>query len=180
MTNSRMVSVLTRRALEIAIRHHQLERWRVELTGLSRIPPAMVAELCRFRRNTSRLDKAQDGKEHESYLPEVVEFVCALVAEGRGHLLSSVAEEFGRECDAYTGRMRAHVVAAIPLDEDTIYRIERRLSDLTGRPTAVDVHVDPDVVGGLVIKVGDRVVDRSVHARLESLRNALLSAAQLS
>ncbi len=164
----------------MAIHHRQLERWRIELFGLSGLPPAMVAELCSSRGDVSSLNKAQGGKEHGSYLPQVVEFVCALVAEGRGHLLPAVAAEFGRECDAYTGRMRAQVVAAVPLDEDTICRIERRLSDLTGRPMAVDVHVDPDVVGGLVIKLGDRVLDRSVHARLESLRNALLSAAELS
>ncbi len=180
MTKSGMVGVLTRRAFEMAIRHRQLERWRTELVGLSRLPPAEVAELCSSRRDAFGLNQAHAGKEYESYLPEVVEFVCALVAEGRGHLLSAVAAEFGRECDAHTGRVRAQVVAAVPLDEDTICRIERRLSDLTGRPTAVDVHVDPDVVGGLVIKLGDRVLDRSVHARLESLRNALLSAAELS
>ncbi|MFW6055909.1 MAG: ATP synthase F1 subunit delta [Chloroflexota bacterium] len=180
MTNSRMVDVLTRRALEMAIYQRQLERWRMELIRLSRLSPSTVAGLCSHRMDTSGLNEVQAGDEHESYLPEVVGFVCGLVAEGRGHLLSSVAAEFGRECDAYTGRMRAQVVAAIPLDEDTVCRIERRLSDLTGRPTAVDVHVDPDVVGGLVIKIGDRVLDRSVHARLESLRNALLSGAQLS
>ena len=178
--NSKTVGVLTRWALEMAIYHRQVERWRMELIGLSRLPPAMVTELCNIRRDASGPEEAQAGEEQESYLPEVLEFVCALVTEGRGHLLSAVATEFGREGDAYTGRMRAQVVAAVPLDEDTIRRIERRLSDLIGRPTAVDVHVDPNIVGGLVIKLGDRVLDRSVHARLESLRDALISTAELS
>lgn len=180
MTEAGMIDVLTWRALEMATRRGQLDRWRSEVLELSKLDSATVAGLCRPMAPDSPEGRVQASERREGYTREVLEFVCAVVAEGHAHLLPAVAAEFGRRSDAYAGRTRARVTVAVPLDEETLHRIEDRLSEVTGRRTSVDVQVDPDIIGGLVLRVGDRLLDGSVRARLDSLRDALLSSADLS
>lgn len=62
------------------------------------------------------------------------------------------------------------VTSAVELDPDTAEGIGRRIEEQTGRPVELVARVDPDVVGGLVVQVGDTVLDASVRSRLERLR----------
>ena len=70
-------------------------------------------------------------------------------------------------------RTQAEVVSAVPLAEPTYVRIQAELERLAGR--ALDLHrrVDPGILGGLVVRVGDRRLDLSLAARLASLRERM-------
>jgi F-type H+-transporting ATPase subunit delta len=61
----------------------------------------------------------------------------------------------------------------VELDPATIARLEEALSRSAGRPVEAQVVVDPTVIGGLVARIGDTVIDGSLRGRLESLRQSL-------
>lgn len=70
-----------------------------------------------------------------------------------------------------------HVTSAIELDEETVRGIGARIEEQTGRSVELTAQVDPDVLGGLVLRVGNMILDASVRNRLEHLRREVASAA---
>ena len=76
---------------------------------------------------------------------------------------------------AQRDRSVAHVTAAAPLTDTQERRLAQVLSTIFGRPVSVQVELEPDVLGGLVIRVGDEVIDGSVAARLAKARQDLPS-----
>jgi F-type H+-transporting ATPase subunit delta len=69
------------------------------------------------------------------------------------------------------------VTSAVELDEDTVKEIGRKVEEQTGRKVELSAKVDPDVLGGLVMRVGNVVMDASIRARLERLRKQVAKAA---
>ena len=66
------------------------------------------------------------------------------------------------------------VTTAIELDEEVVRSIGRRIEERTGQTVELTSKVDPDIIGGLVLRVGNRILDASVHGRLERLRQELV------
>ncbi len=69
------------------------------------------------------------------------------------------------------------IKSAVELEDDTVKKIAKRIEEETGQKIELTRKVDPDVVAGLVIQVGNRVLDASVRARLETLRKTVAKAA---
>jgi F-type H+-transporting ATPase subunit delta len=73
--------------------------------------------------------------------------------------------------------LEVRISSAVELDEELVKTIGRRIEDQTGRKIDLDANVDPDLIGGLVLRVGNKVLDSSVRGRLERLRKELARAA---
>jgi F-type H+-transporting ATPase subunit delta len=99
-----------------------------------------------------------------------------VVRKGRSELAPQIAEQFRIMLEESEGVARARATSAIPLSEDEKAAIVRRLGDSTGRQILLETEVDPSILGGLVIQVGDRLVDASTRARLDALRENLVGA----
>ena len=69
------------------------------------------------------------------------------------------------------------VTSAIELDDALVQSIGERIEERTGRRVELTAQVDPDIIGGLVLRVGNKVLDASVHGRLERLRRQITRAA---
>jgi F-type H+-transporting ATPase subunit delta len=69
------------------------------------------------------------------------------------------------------------VTSAVELDEALVRSIGERIEERTGRRIELTSRVDPDIIGGLVLRVGNKVLDASVHGRLERLRRQIMRAA---
>jgi len=69
------------------------------------------------------------------------------------------------------------VTSAVELDESVVRSIGERIEERTGRRVELTSKVDPNIIGGLVLRVGNRVLDASVHGRLERLRRQITRAA---
>jgi F-type H+-transporting ATPase subunit delta len=86
-----------------------------------------------------------------------------------------------REFDALWAKenklLPVEIKSAVELDDDTVKLIAKRIEEETGQKIELTKKVDPDVVAGLVIQVGNRVLDASVRARLEQLRKTVAKAA---
>jgi len=99
-----------------------------------------------------------------------------LVSKGRSGEARAVAEAFGRMADEQEGIVHASITAAVDLSPQQVEGIEQRLSSSLGKTVQVTSAVDPGMVGGLVVRVGDRMVDGSVRTRLKRLRRELEGA----
>ena len=107
----------------------------------------------------------------------VLNLIQLLLRRGRIEELPRVAAEFRRLDDDRQGITHATATSAAPLTPDEVRALTARLEQSTGGRIALDVKVDPSLLGGLVVRVGDRLIDGSVRGRLERLRNQLISGA---
>jgi len=93
---------------------------------------------------------------------------------GRLGLVRRVAAAYRDLLDQRAGRVRVRVTSAVPLTPDQQARLAETLSARLGKTPVLATAVDPGLLGGLVVRVGDRVFDTSVRTRLETLRTKLL------
>lgn len=87
--------------------------------------------------------------------------------------LTDIAERLSERSAASKGKKLAEVRSAYELDEATVQRLAAALAKQAGGPVEVRTVVDPDIMGGIVARVGDTVIDGSVRRHLESLRQTL-------
>ena len=81
---------------------------------------------------------------------------------------------FGEMADEYRGIARAEVVTAVPLDDARRGKVIAGLAELVGRnEVIITERVDPDIIGGVIAKVGDRLIDGSTRTQLQAMRNSL-------
>ncbi len=108
--------------------------------------------------------------------PQTVAAIVWVIQAERARQLKAIADGLV----ALAARERAHSVAevrsAVPLSDDQQRRLSEALEQSTGVPVDVKVVVDPEVVGGLVVRMGDTVIDGSVASRLSTVRSHLQSA----
>ena len=93
-----------------------------------------------------------------------------VVASGQARNLGDIARRLAEMAAEAEGDVIAEVRAPLALDDDQLGRLQAALSKATGRRVQVKVVVDPSVIGGLVAKVGDTVLDGSVEGRFTELR----------
>ena len=102
-----------------------------------------------------------------------VSLASMVVGAGRGRELPDIVDALLEISATQEGRQVAEVRSAIDLTEDQRTRLAEALKSVTGSDVDVRVVVDPSVVGGLVVRVGDQVIDGSVRHRLAQLRDSL-------
>lgn len=106
--------------------------------------------------------------------PLALNLAHLLVEKGRIELAQQVRDEYQRLLDEHRGIAQATVFTAVPLSEDERQAVVQRLQDLTGKEIVLDAQVDPDILGGLVARIGDRLIDGSARGRLLALRQSLV------
>jgi F-type H+-transporting ATPase subunit delta len=100
--------------------------------------------------------------------------VLLITDHRRADVLPQIAVELGRLSDERAGRVQAEVSSAAPLSEPQYQKVAASLERLTGRKISLQRKVDPALISGVVVRVGDKVFDGSVSSRLKELRTALL------
>jgi len=103
----------------------------------------------------------------------VRKFVGLVARNRRLFALSQMIEEFLAELARRRGEMRAEVTAAKPLNDQQQASLAEAIRRSVGGKVAVDVKVDPELIGGLVVKVGSRMVDSSLKTKLQRLQLAM-------
>jgi F-type H+-transporting ATPase subunit delta len=106
--------------------------------------------------------------------PAARNMALLLVDRRRARALPHVADALRVLADARRGLLRAQVTAAASLPDAYYERLQAQLEALTGMRVLVERRTDPSLIGGVVTRIGDRILDGSVRSRLQSLREALL------
>jgi F-type H+-transporting ATPase subunit delta len=116
-----------------------------------------------------------DGVLADKVRPVTKQLLEQAVRLSRGRSLELVVGKLAELAAEVRGRSVARVTAASPLSDEQERRLAQTLSNIFGRAVSVQVELDPELLGGLVIRVGDEVIDGSVAARLAKARQQLPS-----
>ena len=108
---------------------------------------------------------------------KLVKFLQAVVMHRRQHLLTEIAIEYHAQVDTLTGRVHAQVQVAREPDAERKAAIAKQLARITGLEVVPHFVVQPRILGGVVVKIGDTVMDGSVARRLATLRMRMLGSA---
>ena len=107
--------------------------------------------------------------------PDVQKFVLLLLERRRLVAVPHIARAYRQMADEHTGRVRAHVTSAQPLGPAELERVRQSLARRTGKQVILEASVDAALIGGIVARVGDLVLDGSVRTQLGTLRDKLLN-----
>jgi len=106
--------------------------------------------------------------------PKALNLVYLLTSRNRMELLKEISIEYERMLDEHCGRERAEVITALPLSKGEQKEVTQRLSKFRAKEVKTEFRVDPHVLGGMVIKVGDKLIDGSVKEKLLRLRKEIV------
>jgi F-type H+-transporting ATPase subunit delta len=118
------------------------------------------------------LDKALDGADEV-----FVNFLKLLIENHRMPVVFRVRRGYDALWEEENQLLPVSITSAVQLDESTVSQIGDRIADQTGRKVELSAQVDPDILGGIVVRVGNQVLDASVRNRLEQLRKQVARAA---
>jgi F-type H+-transporting ATPase subunit delta len=109
--------------------------------------------------------------------PELLNFLELLLEKGRMPVIFRVRRQFDALWNKENKRLGVTVTSAVELDPDVVKRIGSEIEQQTGNTVELESRVDPDILGGLVLQVGNMVLDTSIRNRLEKLRKSVAQAA---
>ena len=158
---------------EIAERDGTVDEWLEQLS----IAAASVADPAVARRLEDpqipfevRLNAllAPFGKQ---MLPQMGNLLALVLRRRRVESLANIAREFRRLYNRRAGIVEATATTAAELDKAELAALRRRLEQMTGARIELETRVDPSLLGGVQVRLGDQLIDGSVRGRLERLRN---------
>lgn len=166
-----------RAAFELALERNELDLWERDLATLAAVLAGEDA--------VAFVSSRQVGVEaKEEFIqraagetaPLVWNLVRLLASKGRLALLPQVAEQFQVLLDEHRGIAHAQVATAVPMSDDERAALAARLSTLTGKQVEVEVQEVPEIMGGLIARIGDRLIDGSTRSKLLALKSRLAGA----
>ena len=164
---------------EIAQRDGNVEAWLEQLqTAASAVSDDAVVR--GLEDPNVPLDRRMAAIEHvlgPDAVPQMHNLLPLIVRRRRLEMLPQIAREFRRLYNAQSGIVEATATSAAPLDEQELAALRSRLEQMTGGKIELETKVDASLLGGIQVRLGDKLIDGSVRGRLERLRNRLASGA---
>lgn len=108
--------------------------------------------------------------------PLVLRFLELVIDKHRENLLDEILGAWAELLDTRANRQSAAVTTAVPADRELVDRVRAALERATGKSIVLEERVDPALLGGLVVRTGDTVIDGSLRSRLVTLRRRLRTA----
>jgi len=160
---------------------HSTEGW---LSGLNAAHdrlaanPSLLAELddteVSFAQRQARLDAVLPS----NLRADVRNFLYVLLREGHLSLLGEVITDLTRLSTRGPGTRVAHVISAVPLTPEEQDALRQHIHTRFGNDVDLDFRVDPAILGGVIVRVGDKVIDGSIAGKLNALHERLVAAAR--
>jgi F-type H+-transporting ATPase subunit delta len=160
-------------AFQLAIRDDSIETWRRELEQAAAVTDGQLMDV--LANPALPLDERLEAANRvlADLSQSVRNVIFLLVRRHRIEQLPRVVAEFIRLDDRRQGIVHATATSAAPLTDLEVRALTARLEQMTGGTIALETDVDTALLGGLIVRVGDRLIDGSVRGRLERLRNQL-------
>ena len=162
---------------QIAQAKNNLDEWKKELRKL--------ADLMKDREIVDLIDhpkiafnlKADLIKQKLNTSDELILNLCyLLILKGRLKNAEQIADEYDSLLDERRGIKHAVVTTAVPVDDSEKNKISGQLEKITGKKVSVKLQVNPSILGGMVARIEDTLIDGSVRNRLDLLRRNLAEA----
>ncbi len=162
-----------------AIYEKAIERWQKHLRRLSdtlQSQPALLPQLDNASQPFERKKESINRLLPADIDGEVRNFVYLLASKNELHLLPQVLGEFDRFAARSATNQLVSVTSAVALTPDERTKLEAKLRQQFGNDLDYDYRVDPAILGGIIVRVGDRIIDGSVATKLAALRQQLETA----
>ena len=108
--------------------------------------------------------------------PALVNFLELLIEKHRMPAIFRVRKQLDRLWEEENKQLPVEITSAVALDEDVVRRLGEQIGEQTGRKVQLTANVDADVLGGIVLRVGNQILDASIRNRLDQLRRAVAKA----
>jgi len=161
---------------QLAVQQDQVDQWGGDLDAISQV--LQDEEFSAFLEH-ARVPLPEKNRSIEAVFPDtdpmVKNLVALLISRGSVKLIRDVHLSYSQLVDEYRGRQRVEVTSAVTLDAAELERINRFVSELIQKEVVISTEVDETILGGVIIQIGDQLLDGSVRSRLEGLRRQVRS-----
>jgi F-type H+-transporting ATPase subunit delta len=173
-----IASVYARSLFEVAMEQDKLDKVRDELGEFAdalnasrELQVFLFSPYFSTKEKSDGLDKAVSGADET-----VLNFLKLLIEKHRMPVLFRVRADFERLWEEENKLLPVTVTSAVELPKATIKQIGDRIAEQTDRKVDLQSKVDPDILGGIVVRVGNSVLDASIRNRLETFRKQVARA----
>lgn len=161
-------------AFEVAQSHREVQPFRDELRRVAELVQQETVGQYFKDPNVPMDEKIQTATSiFGTVHPHVMNLLKMLIARHRIYLVPAIAREFEDLERQAEGIIEAFVTVARPIEGVEQGEIKRRLEALTGKKIEMQTRVDPEILGGIIVRLGDRLIDASVAGRLQRLRQEM-------
>ena len=163
---------------ELALEQDQLDQWDGDLEFIESVLQDDEFKALLKHADVSVADKikAIDSVMRDVH-PLVRNLVNLLVTRGMVDAVSDLRAAYTELLDKHLGRQRVQVTSAVPLEQRELDRITQFVTNLVRKEVVVSTDVDDSILGGVVIQIGDQLLDGSTRSQLDALRNRMHSGA---
>jgi len=162
---------------KIALERKELDRWQSDLRKIASLgEDATLISLLQDPRLYFDSKAKLLSERLSDVNPLALNLVYLLSTRGRLNMVGDIADEYQRLLDSYRGIEQAEVTTAIPLDDEDKQRLAEYLGAAVGKKVVLKPEVDSGLIGGLVARVGDKLLDGSTRNKLAALREELAGA----
>lgn len=180
MASDPLVKSYAEALFQVARAEETLDRVEEELTRLNKSLDAN-SELREFLSNPQI---SSDGKKSALFQifggkisPITLHWMNMVIDQGRQRRLPAIIEAFLTLTEDARDKVTAEVITSIPLSEDLANRLEKELSKITKKRVFLKPMVDDSILGGVIVKIENKVIDGSVKHRLEEMKNEMIKTA---
>ena len=173
-----IAQVYARSLFEVAEEHdrvdvvrEQLGQFADALAGSRELELFFFSPYFSTEEKKADLDKAIEGEDDI-----IRNFLAVLIENHRMPALMRIRREYDELWREANKMLPVQITSAVPLDESVHARIGEEIGRQTGRKVELSANVDPDVLGGIVLRVGNSILDASIRTRLERLRKQVAGA----
>jgi F-type H+-transporting ATPase subunit delta len=164
-------------AFELAREHGDIAAWQTAMVEMAEFMSDPEVRRVLLNTRVSQEPKQRLIEAALGNLPQrPLNLARLLVRKNRSALAAEIAAAFNQMAEAERGVTRARARTAVPLSDAEKDALARRLREQTGHEVILDFEVDPSLLGGVVLLMGDRLIDASTRGRLEAMRDQLVGA----
>ena len=160
---------------ELAQEKNELEKWQADLR---KVAGALADKEFLEALESPRIKPEDKSRLIAAVLPDLapltMNLLRLLIARSGIGMVADIAAEYERFLDNYRGIEPAEIVTAVPLDEKDKQKLAERLGAVVGKEVTLDTQVDPEILGGVVARVGGKLLDGSTRSKLLALKRDLV------
>ena len=173
-----IAQVYSRSLFEVAKEHDKLDRIRDELAAFADALEQNRDLAVFFFSPYFSTEEKESGLERAvvDADPTLVNFLELLIEKHRMPVVFRIRRQFDTLYDIEHRRLPVQVTSAVELDATVVQALEERIREQTGQNVQLESDVDPDILGGIVLRVGNSILDASIRHRLEQLRREVAKA----
>ncbi|MCH8864839.1 MAG: F0F1 ATP synthase subunit delta [Chloroflexi bacterium] len=177
MANKTYARRYAQAVFEMALQAKELDRWQSDLAkAVAMVGDAEIATLLASPRLPFE-DKAGILSESlEGINPLALNLVLLLVTRDSLSMIGDIADDYRRRLDSYRGIEMAEVTTAVPLDDKDKARLAEHLGAVVGKKVIIKYSLDPGLIGGVVARIGGKLLDGSTRSKLAALKRELMNA----